>query len=401
MKNVLIISSALVTAATADLIANVETDKGIILVKLEYQKAPQAVANFITLAQGTRSSIDPSTGAVRNAPYYVGEKFFRIVNESTFKIAQTGSGTGTNVGGPGYTFKDEFDETLTHEPYILSMANSGPNTNGSQIFFTGSVGASHLDNVHTVFGTVSDSSSQQVIDQIHAAGSDGSSILAVTFDRTDAAAQAFDEHAQNLPTVSVPEGELVVSRNQFCRFDLLSPATTGDILSASRSSGLTDWTALTSQHVGISPDPLETPAVDTLELDDASSTSAFYHLAIARHPDAVAPSDFKSRTVSFPVTGGTYTLEFDASGLGGTTTFTPSTGSPFGGAFTVLSDQVNTGAYHFSFAVDTPSINPRGLRIQAGAETATDSLVNCRLSLSYWNGANWIPYPQGTCTVTR
>ena len=122
----------------AALLAHFQTTQGAVTAELQYTKAPQAVANFITLSQGTRKRLNVATGVVTNAPFYIGEKFFRVINDSTFKIAQTGSGNGTNAGGgPGYTFRDEFDPTLTHVPYVLSMANSGPNSNGSQIFFTG------------------------------------------------------------------------------------------------------------------------------------------------------------------------------------------------------------------------------------------------------------------------
>ena len=183
---------ALISPLQAELLAHFQTSLGNVVVELQHQKAPQAVANFITMAEATRTRIHPITGAVIRSPLYIGEKFFRVVNDANFKIAQTGSGTGTNSGGPGFTFRDEFDPTLTHVPYVLSMANSGPNTNGSQIFFTGNSSPHHLDNVHTIFGLIPDPASRTVIDAIIAAGSGGSTITGLTFSRTDAAAVAFN-----------------------------------------------------------------------------------------------------------------------------------------------------------------------------------------------------------------
>ena len=152
-------------AGTADaaLFANFQTSRGTVVIDLQYTKAPQTVANFITLAQGTRSWVDPVSGAVKTTPFYNGTVIHRTENTSTFKIAQGGTRTGNGTEGPGYSFRDEFHATLTHVPYVFSMANSGPNTNGSQFFIT--LGPTpHLDNKHSVFGEVIEG--QNVVDAI-------------------------------------------------------------------------------------------------------------------------------------------------------------------------------------------------------------------------------------------
>src|SRR5690606_30528949 len=97
--------------------------------------APQTVANFIGLAEGSRAWIDPATGAVMNGePFYDGITFHRVIEGF---MNQAGSRNGLGTDGPGYTFRDETDNGLDHsQPYVLSMANSGPNTNGSQFFVT-------------------------------------------------------------------------------------------------------------------------------------------------------------------------------------------------------------------------------------------------------------------------
>jgi peptidyl-prolyl cis-trans isomerase B (cyclophilin B) len=116
--------------------ANIETNRGVIVLKLYATQAPRTVNNFVCLADDG---------------YYDGVSFHRVLKD--FMI-QTGDPTGTGRGGPGYTFKDEFDPKLKHDrPGVLSMANAGANTNGSQFFIT-HVPTPWLDGKHSVFGQV-------------------------------------------------------------------------------------------------------------------------------------------------------------------------------------------------------------------------------------------------------
>ena len=128
-----------------------DTTEGSFTVRLVEKEVPKTVANFVGLAEGTREWKDPSTGEKKTAPYYDGIIFHRVI--SGFMI-QGGDRLGTGTGGPGYNFGDEFHPSLRHSrPGILSMANAGPNTNGSQFFIT--LGPTpHLDNRHSVFGEV-------------------------------------------------------------------------------------------------------------------------------------------------------------------------------------------------------------------------------------------------------
>lgn len=126
--------------------AEMETNKGKILIRLAYVRAPDTVGNFVGLAEGTKKSNKPA-----GTPFYDGIVFHRVI--ANFMV-QGGDPTGTGRGGPGYNFKDEFHSKLRHSgPGILSMANSGPNTNGSQFFIT-HLATDWLDDKHSVFGKV-------------------------------------------------------------------------------------------------------------------------------------------------------------------------------------------------------------------------------------------------------
>jgi peptidyl-prolyl cis-trans isomerase A (cyclophilin A) len=138
-----------------------ETSQGNIVVHLLEKEAPQTVASFIGLAEGTKEFADPRTGQKTKKPFYDGLTFHRVIPD--FMI-QGGCPLGTGTGGPGYQFADEFHPSLRHSgPGRLSMANSGPNTNGSQFFIT--VAATPwLDKRHTIFGEVVEG--QDVADKI-------------------------------------------------------------------------------------------------------------------------------------------------------------------------------------------------------------------------------------------
>jgi peptidyl-prolyl cis-trans isomerase B (cyclophilin B) len=126
--------------------ATLETNRGPIVLQLYAAQAPRTVNNFVCLAEDG---------------FYDGVTFHRVIKD--FMI-QGGDPTGTGRGGPGYTFKDEFDPKLKHSgPGVLSMANAGPNTNGSQFFIT-HVATPWLDGKHSIFGRVT--SGQEVVDSI-------------------------------------------------------------------------------------------------------------------------------------------------------------------------------------------------------------------------------------------
>ena len=132
--------------------ATLKTSQGSIKVELFYDKTPNTVANFVALSEGTKDWVDPQTGkTVSGKPLYNGTIFHRVIKDF---MVQGGDPLGNGTGGPGYKFADEFDPSLTFEkPFMLAMANSGVNTNGSQFFIT-TVPTTWLNGKHTIFGKV-------------------------------------------------------------------------------------------------------------------------------------------------------------------------------------------------------------------------------------------------------
>lgn len=157
------------------LFARISTTRGTIVVRLEYQKTPLTVCNFVALAEGKMKTS-------RNGPFYNGLSFHRVIDN--FMI-QGGDPSGNGSGGPGYRFPDEFNASLRHDgPGVLSMANAGPGTNGSQFFIT-HVKTPWLDGKHTVFGKVVQG--QEVVNAIK----QGDKINTITIIRNGPEATAF------------------------------------------------------------------------------------------------------------------------------------------------------------------------------------------------------------------
>lgn len=180
-------------AATEDAVANAvkdpglyaifDTSMGTVVCKLHYDKAPATVGNFVGLALGEKEWRDPKTSKLVTRPLYDGLIFHRCIKN--FMI-QGGCPLGTGMAGPGYSFDDEFHPDLKHDkPGVLSMANSGPGTNGSQFFITHKE-TPWLDGRHTVFGYVT--AGQEVVNAI----AQGDRIESIRIERVGDKAKAFD-----------------------------------------------------------------------------------------------------------------------------------------------------------------------------------------------------------------
>ena len=145
--------------------ATLNTSMGDIVIELFSNQAPKTVANFVELATGAKEWLDPNIGEKVKANLYDGTIFHRVI--PGFMI-QGGDPLGSGMGGPGYNFADEFHGELNFDkPYLLAMANAGPNTNGSQFFITVAATA-WLNLKHSIFGEVKDAASQKVVDAIAA-----------------------------------------------------------------------------------------------------------------------------------------------------------------------------------------------------------------------------------------
>ena len=191
--------------------AKFETNKGDIFTKLEYKLTPMTVANFIGLAEGSMANGSKPAGT----PFYDGLKFHRVI--PNFMI-QGGCPLGTGTGNPGYKFEDEFVDSLKHSgPGILSMANSGPATNGSQFFIT-HVPTPWLDGKHTVFGHVIQG--QDIVNAIV----QNDTLKSLTILRKGAEAKSFDattkfaeEKANLVAKAAAKEAELKAAAEQLTK----------------------------------------------------------------------------------------------------------------------------------------------------------------------------------------
>jgi peptidyl-prolyl cis-trans isomerase A (cyclophilin A) len=269
--------------------------------KLHFDKAPMTVGNFMGLAEGARDYIDEKTGSVAHRPYYNGLTSHRII--AGFMI-QTGCPRGNGTGGPGYTFLDEFDSTLRHSKAgILSMANSGPNTNGSQFFITVAA-TSWLDDKHSVFGEVISGYTEAVLplSQVPVNGSTPQQtvkIESMTFHRSGAAARAFSPAHPNLPAVTglvqatvapvTADGHCILNypRRQHCAYELLQ---TGDLQTWSLSNG-----SLSVESFGPVPDAAE----DTFSRMPPGSARRFFRIAEVQYPYPIyAPLSMEGKEVT-------------------------------------------------------------------------------------------------------
>jgi peptidyl-prolyl cis-trans isomerase A (cyclophilin A) len=180
---------------------------GTFRILLYHEQAPRPVANFIGLATGERNWISPQTGAVQQGvPYYDGLIFHRLIH---YFMIQGGDPLGTGTGGPGYIFQDQYDSALRHaEPYVVSMANSGVNSNGSQFFIT-LAAATQLDDLHSVFGTVIDDASYP-----------NSRALLDSF----RSSENFLTGANDRPLTPITMDSVVISGPDLAAFDLHHPA---------------------------------------------------------------------------------------------------------------------------------------------------------------------------------
>ncbi len=365
--------------------ADFATSMGNFTVKLHFDKTPRTVANFIALATGSRAWMDIPTGDAKRKPYYNGLIFHRVV--AGFVI-QGGSPNGNGTDGPGYTFKDEFDPTLRHDKAgILSMANSGLHSNGSQFFIT-LAATSHLDDVHSVFGEVT--SGLAVVQAIGVVPVNGSSkpltpvvMNSVTIRRVGPAAQVFNEHAQGLPSVGGAGAVLVQTGSNFAlRFTRALNNEYwiyyGPTLSTTSKARFGIYTATAPTG------DIASPGVTT------GQNKYFYRVPQIAYPGTLyTPEGIAGSTITMNTTGGTIQYIFNAAGTAATCSYNGGTPG------NVTSANWIQEAYRGRFSASQPTVI-----IPISADLAFSSPGGGTLKGTASTGGAGSPFT-GTFTFTR
>lgn len=305
---------------TNGIYAEFDTSMGSYTCRLEYAIAPKAVANFIGLATGQRSWLDLPSGAVKTNPFYNGTTFHRVI--AGF-MNQGGSPNGQGTDGSGYSFVDEFNPGLRHDAFgVLSLANSGPDSNDSQYFITVEP-TPWLNDVHTILGRLYGGSN--VVYAINHIATDANDkpltnvvINRINIRRIGTAANAFDINTNGLPVVTNLNLK-IAKLGTNVSFTFSNRLYADNRLYS--SSNLTSWTGT---QLGI-----ETAAPVTNSITQSGSAPRqFFHGAQIQYPSSLfVPPNVLGRAVTLNFTGGngTVVVSFDNAG-GGSYTWT--LGSP-------------------------------------------------------------------------
>lgn len=381
------------TISRAALEADVTTSRGVVTIDLGYTQAPRAVANFITLAEGSRSWVDSSSGAVNSGPCYDGLTFHKVENTASSKIAETGSHDGSGNDDAGFTVLDEFHPALTHQPYVVAMASEGPNTGGCRWYFAGDLAMPARDGRSVVFGKVTSAASRAIIDSILSGGAGTTTVTGISIRRTDPAAEAFDESAVALPEVAPVTSGLSVQPGIAVKLDFPQPAAT--VLRAKSSLDLTGWTPHFRNFTGI--DNTLPPALQSI--DGASAPRRFYNLSFTAYPGAGGTSTFANRTLTTETSHtGKLTYQFDASGMAGTYSNQPFPDFPplDTGTFTIRTDfPPHFDAYCFRMLVQTSGLgDTKNHWIRGGFDTVAPGKITGRQISDFYSANMTLIFPE-------
>jgi peptidyl-prolyl cis-trans isomerase A (cyclophilin A) len=309
-----LVTGATVEAQTNGIFADFTTSLGSFTCQLSYSNSPIAVANFIGLATGERPWLDLVTGEARTSPFYDGITFHRVIGGF---MNQGGSPNGKGTDGPGYAFTDQFNPLLNfNAPWILAMANSGPDSNGSQ-FFTTVAPYTSGNNTYVVFGRVV--AGTNVVAAINRVATDSNDkpltnvvIKHVVIRRVGTAAQAFDINAHGLPVVTNPVPTLVPTPGSF------SLGFSNRVYVDTRWYSSTNLRTWSSNSFGIE---LTAPTSNSVPITK-DAPQKFLRVAQVQYPSSTrSPKTLLGRTLTMFFPGlGTNTLVFNATG-GGTYNF--------------------------------------------------------------------------------
>ncbi len=308
----LALSLLLPLKAAAQIYADVQVVgavSGTFTITLEYQKTPGTVANFIGLATGQHGWLDLNTGAIRYDGFYNGVTFHRVVVNF---VSQTGSRNGLGTDGPGYSFRDEIDPTLSHVNYAVAMANSGKNTNGSQFYICKGAQTS-LDGNYSIFGLVT--AGQAVCDAINATPVSGSTpVVPITIQSVSIygpSLAAFNRDPAWLPKLRNAKPALMKSGATFTLGLDRKPFSE---YRGYQSANLTAWSTLLTNYFSDAA-----PTADIDVTSTAVGSAYFYRVARVDYSTCAFP-DIVGNTYHFGAPlGGTAIL--NAAKTGGTWTF--------------------------------------------------------------------------------
>ncbi len=292
------------------------TSMGSFTCYLDHVRAPRTVANFIALAEGSNAWLNLNTGQDMHSRVYDGTIFHRVV--SNFVIQGGGQAVGTSFRGPGYSFRDEFSPELRHNSNgILAMANSGPNTQGSQFYITATPSYSSGDDLYTIFGHVSAGS--DVVQRInHVPVSNQRPLVDVvlsnvTIVRIGSEAKAFDCMAHGLPVVGGTEAGLLKDEAKYYLAFSQFTNSSYDVFYATNLEGAWSTTAL----------PFQTNAMATNRVDVTGLVTnapvRFFNVAQVCYPDPIyTPSGVVGRSfhMLFKTSGTRFSQWLDENGTG-------------------------------------------------------------------------------------
>jgi cyclophilin family peptidyl-prolyl cis-trans isomerase len=359
----------------AQIFADFQTSKGAFTCQLNETVAPRTVANFITLAEGTRAWLDGTTDTVSTVkppmPFYNGLTFHRVIDQEGFRIAQGGSRTGDGTDGPGYTFPDECKASvpagyLHDRPYLLSMANAGPNTNGAQFFLTGCA-IPDLNGKHTVFGEVV--TGQDVVEAILGVETDAQDkpvvpvvIQQVGIRRVGKAALKFNATRVPLPVVSAPRVKSTAKAGLYAWVKFKQPARSVMRLWSSYNGG-TNWNYVGRRYLGWNDKPVTLTQIGLPPADQAPGPFVFRAVMSVYPADALTPSSLVDTQLQLSNESGEYLFHFSSTEASSYVLTAPGGGSHGGtitdlyyepdgyGAFLIV-DTSADGAFRFRLAPD-------------------------------------------------
>lgn len=363
--------------AMAQLYADFQTSVGNFTCELNYKTTPKTVANFVSLAEGSRPWLDERSGLVSSTrpvqPFYDGLTIHRVVNQTGGRILQAGSRKGDGSDGPGYTFADEFQAAVpaSHQhdsAYQISMANVGLNSNGSQFFITGGAIPS-LDGKHTVFGKVVSGSS--VIEAILAAPTDSSekpvtpiTLQHVVIRKVGTEATRFNPSRIALPTVTAPKFRSKITPGVSAALNFAQPPRSLLHLWASEDGGTT-WNDIGTRFIGAGE--RAAAGVQFSLADTPADAQLLFRPVVTTYPsDSIVPSSILNQQLYLENESGDYTFHFNSTGEQSYLIVLPSgetkTGNitqvsytPDGYGATLIVDTATDGAFRYRLAPKSKS----------------------------------------------